>query len=273
MQNYRTYGKPPFTIAVIHGGPGAPGEMAPVARELSSAYTVLEPLQTKPTVAGQIEELKSVLENRTELPVILVGHSWGAMLGYMFTGENPDMVKKLILVSSGSYEDSYAAGIMDTRFSRMSPEQILEMDAVLDKLDDPAEKQKDALLARFGEIMSAVDSYNPIPHRTEAIECNYEINKSISAEAGLLRSSGRLLSCGRNINCPVVAIHGSYDTHPAEGIRAPLSGVVKDFRFILLEKCGHDPWYEREARDEFYRVLYRELATGQGLDQAVKPQH
>jgi pimeloyl-ACP methyl ester carboxylesterase len=262
MQNYRTYGKPPFTIAVIHGGPGAPGEMASVARELSSAYTVLEPLQTKPTVAGQIEELKSILESCAELPVILIGHSWGAMLGYMFTGENPDMVKKLILVSSGAYEDSYAAGIMDTRFNRMSPEQILEMDAVLDKLDDPAEQKKDALLAKFGEIMSAVDSYNPIPRRTEAIECNYEINKSISAEAGLLRSSGKLLSYGLNIKCPVAAIHGTYDPHPAEGVRLPLSRVVKNFKFILLEKCGHDPWYEREARDEFYHVLYRELESG-----------
>ncbi|MCL4543887.1 MAG: alpha/beta hydrolase, partial [Chloroflexi bacterium] len=37
MENLRTYGKPPFRIAVIHGGPGVPGGMAPVAKELSSA--------------------------------------------------------------------------------------------------------------------------------------------------------------------------------------------------------------------------------------------
>ena len=49
MKNPRLYGSAPFNIAVIHGGPGAPGEMAPVARELSSLRGVLEPLQTAVT--------------------------------------------------------------------------------------------------------------------------------------------------------------------------------------------------------------------------------
>ena len=102
MRNFRIYGNPPYTIAVIHGGPGAPGEMATVARELAGTHGVLEPLQTKPTVKGQIQELKSILKKHADLPVVLIGHSWGAMLSYMFTGENPEMVKKLILVSSGS---------------------------------------------------------------------------------------------------------------------------------------------------------------------------
>jgi pimeloyl-ACP methyl ester carboxylesterase len=50
---------------------------------------------------------------------------------------------------------------------------------------------------------------------------------------------------GKNIECPVVAIHGDYDPHPADGVRIPLSNVLKDFRFILLGKCGHVPWFER----------------------------
>jgi len=44
MDTLRKYGKEPFSIAVIHGGPGAGGEMAPVARELSSHWGVLEPI-------------------------------------------------------------------------------------------------------------------------------------------------------------------------------------------------------------------------------------
>ena len=31
MKNCRTWGNPPYTVAVIHGGPGAAGEMAAVA--------------------------------------------------------------------------------------------------------------------------------------------------------------------------------------------------------------------------------------------------
>ncbi len=59
MKNLRIYGKAPYNVAVIHGGPGAPGEMAPVSRELASGWGVLEPLQTAESLEGQIEELKS----------------------------------------------------------------------------------------------------------------------------------------------------------------------------------------------------------------------
>ena len=60
MKNLRKYGHSPYTVAVVHGGPGAPGEMAPVARELSSITGVLEPLQTKYSLEGQVQELREV---------------------------------------------------------------------------------------------------------------------------------------------------------------------------------------------------------------------
>ena len=50
MKNLRVYGNRPYGIAVIHGGPGAMGAMAPVARELAAIRGVLEPLQAKPTI-------------------------------------------------------------------------------------------------------------------------------------------------------------------------------------------------------------------------------
>lgn len=76
--NLRHYGTEPFSVAVIHGGPGAPGDIAPVARELSSACGILEPLQTATSLDGQILELQSVLEESGDLPATLIGHSWGA---------------------------------------------------------------------------------------------------------------------------------------------------------------------------------------------------
>ncbi len=107
MINIRKYGNPPFSVAVIHGGPGAPGEMAPVARELSSRWGVLEPLQTQASIDGQIEELKTVLEQNANLPVTLIGWSWGSFLSYIFASKYPSYVKKLILVSSGPFDATY----------------------------------------------------------------------------------------------------------------------------------------------------------------------
>ena len=49
----RKYGSPPYRVAVLHGGPGAPGYMAPVARELAKTTGILEPLQSEDSLAGR----------------------------------------------------------------------------------------------------------------------------------------------------------------------------------------------------------------------------
>ncbi|GAI40540.1 unnamed protein product, partial [marine sediment metagenome] len=86
-----------------------------------------------------------------------------------------------------------------------------------------------------------------------------DIFRNVWKEATELRSSGELLRLGKNIQCPVVVIHGDYDPHPSEGVKDPLSRILKDFRFILLDNCGHYPWLERAARDKFYDTLKSEV--------------
>ncbi|MCP4219259.1 MAG: alpha/beta hydrolase, partial [bacterium] len=81
--------------------------MAPVAHELSSICGVLEPLQTRDTIAGQLAELETTLLEKGTPPMVLVGFSWGAWLGYMLAARYPHLVKKLVLVSSGSFDEKY----------------------------------------------------------------------------------------------------------------------------------------------------------------------
>jgi pimeloyl-ACP methyl ester carboxylesterase len=259
MENLRKYGNPPFTAAVIHGGPGAPGEMAPVARELSTSRGVLEPLQTKATLEGQVDELRDILKEHGTLPVTLIGFSWGAMLSFIFTARNPQFVKKLILIGSGPYEEKYAANIMSTRISRLVKEDWENFLFLNEILNDPSAKNRNEALCSFGKLMSKVDAYDPIPDEEELLECICEIFKGVWEEASELRTSGKLLQMGTKIKCSVVAIHGDYDPHPFEGVKEPLSRVLKDFRFILLEKCGHKPWVERQAKARFYDLLKDEI--------------
>ncbi len=260
MKNLRSYGKAPYRVAVIHGGPGAPGEMAPVARELSSLCGILEPLQTKTTIQGQLEELHGIVRENGSLPLTLIGHSWGAMLSYLFTAQYPSMVKKLILISSGVFEEQYAASIMQTRLSRLSEGAQNQLDALTRALQDPAHADKNATFAQLGELIAEADAFDPLPHKNDTLECQYALYESVWQEAAELRRSGALLELGRTIRCPVVAIHGDYDPHPAEGISTPISRIVKDFRFLLLEQCGHTPWYEKEAREPFFAFLKQEVA-------------
>jgi pimeloyl-ACP methyl ester carboxylesterase len=259
MKNFRTYGNPPYQIALIHGGPGGAGEMAPVAAHLSQTYSVLEPLQTKLSFMGQIEELKEVLEAHAQLPVVLIGHSYGAFLSFAFASLYPTFVKKLTLVGSGVFEESYAKNIMKTRLSRMTEADKQKLANLEKQLNNPHVKNKDELLAQMAKLDSSLDSYDPLPFDNPYVDPSFEIYEKVWKEVHALRLNGQLLDYGKAIQCPVVAIHGDYDPHPAEGVEIPLSRVLKDFRFILLEKCGHYPWFEKQAKEKFYEILEREI--------------
>lgn len=259
MDNLRMYGSPPYHVAVIHGGPGAPGEMAPVARELSSTAGVLEPLQTAASLEGQVQELRDVLQESGDPPMTLIGWSWGAWLGFILAARYPELVEKLILVASGPIEESYAADITETRLRRLDDEDRAETHSLMEILNDLAPGDKNAAFARLGKLISKADSYDPMPYEDEALEYDFDVFQEVWGQASQLRMSGELLALGGKIRCPVVAVHGDYDPHPHLGVEEPLSRALKDFRFVLLEDCGHRPWFERAARDEFYNILEKEL--------------
>jgi pimeloyl-ACP methyl ester carboxylesterase len=259
MQNLKKYGKDPFTVVVVHGGPGAGGEMALVAHKLASNRGVLEPIQTSTSIEGQVEELRTVLEHYGGLPVTLIGYSWGAWLSFIFSAHYSAFVKKLILIGSGPYEEYYAARIQETRLSRLSEEERKEITSLIKVLEDPAVEVKGSIFARLGVLFSKADAYDPIMHEPEPINYRADIFRSVWKDAAELRRSGKLLELGKHIECPVVAIHGDYDPHPAEGVQKPLPAILKCFRFILLRNCGHKPWIERQAKGEFFRILEEEL--------------
>lgn len=246
-------------MAVLHGGPGAPGGMAPVARELSSSQGVIEPLQTASSVEGQVQELRVVLGEIADLPVILVGWSWGAWLGFIFASRYPTFVRKLILIGSGPFEEVYAKCVMDTRLGRLSEIERAEALALAEQLEDQEAGHQPTIMARFGGLMSKADNYDPLPHQNEVLVAQDDVYQHVWREASELRNSRRLLALGEKIQCPVVAIHGRYDPHPWEGVRLPLFRVLTDFRFVLLEDCGHEPWFERAARERFYEILRGEM--------------
>ena len=259
MKNLRKYGRPPFSVAVIHGGPGAAGEMAPVAQELSRHLGILEPLQTMTTIDGQIQELADIIDHHAGPPLTLIGHSWGAWLAMMFTVRCPSVVKKIILVGSGPFEEKYVPQITKTRMSRMNDEEKETLETLVATLNDPNGKQKDAIFGRVGSMMIHTDSYEPLDNIETTTHVQYKIFHHVWKEADELRRSGALLDICRHLHCPVVAMHGDYDPHPSEGVKEPLSKILKEFTFILLKNCGHYPWIERIAKERFYAVLKKEL--------------
>lgn len=257
----RKYGNSPYTIVLVHGGPGVPGEMKPVAIELSKSFGILEPFQSKNTIEGQLEELKLQVEENSKIPIILIGWSWGSWLAYIFASRYPELVKKLVIISSGPFEASYIPRMKEIRFSHLSEverNRIAELETLFQKEDLP---NKDALFEEYGSLYSKADTFesNGEEDEQDDIQPQMAVYNGVWPEAAKLRETGDLLKYGKNIKCEVVAIQGAYDPHLSEGVRVPLSKVLTNFRFIELDKCGHHPWYEKFAKEKFYEILIREL--------------
>jgi pimeloyl-ACP methyl ester carboxylesterase len=266
MKNLRKHGKSPFVIAVLHGGPGAAGQLFQVAQELSHTYGTLEPLQTSTSIDGQIKELHTILKKYGSKQVILIGHSWGAWLAFLYASNYSISIKKIILVSSGPFEEHYASEIINTRLNRLNDKEKIQLNKFIDVLNIPNGKDKNRIFARLGKLLSKTDSFLPIHYSDEVTEYRYDIFQGVWNDAEELRGCGKLLMVGKQIRCPVVTIHGDYDPHPFKGVEEPLSNFVKDFKFILIKNCGHYPWFERDAKDRFYKILYEELGKNPSTD-------
>ncbi|MBN1182911.1 MAG: alpha/beta hydrolase [Bacteroidales bacterium] len=259
LHNYRLYGRSIIEIIVLHGGPGAPGNVAPLARELSKKWGVLEPFQNAGNVIGQIQELHEMICEKCNKPIVLIGHSWGAWLAFMFSGIYPDKIKKLILIGAGPFEEHYATDILETRLKRMTEKERDFAVKLMDSMQYGGNSKDVATFEKFGKFMSRADAYDRIYEENEIVEYQPDIFYKVWSEAIILRRTGILLQYGEKISCPVVAIHGDYDPHPADGVRYPLSNVIKDFTFLVIEKCGHEPWNERQAKDLFFNTLIEQI--------------
>ena len=120
-------------------------------------------------------------------PVTLIGFSWGAWLSFILAARYPALVKSLVLIGSGPFEEKYAARIVQTRLSRLSEEegrQAVRIFAVLDGQNN-GDRENDRLLASMGELFSRTDSFDPIEWELDPImPCHADIYQSC-LEGGL----------------------------------------------------------------------------------------
>jgi pimeloyl-ACP methyl ester carboxylesterase len=256
----RTYGEKPYRAALIHGGPGAPGYMAPVARVLSESFGVMEPLQSKDSLDGQIKELREQLNSYTNQPITLVGSSWGAILVLFVAAQDKTNINKIILVGSGVFDAVNSAKIMPLRLSRLSDEERKRYEQIQENLNNASTKAKNSLMEEWGNLLDSSDMYDPLLAENEVIEVQHNIFSGVWADYVTCRDKpGYLKSEFSKIDIPVVVIHGDYDPHPIEGIRPFLVDCLADVSFYILPQCGHYPWHEKQAREEFFEILLREI--------------
>ena len=254
----RLYGDPPFRVAVIHGGPGAPGFLSGVARHLSSLAGVVEPLQSKQDVAALIEELHDQIGRSCTRPVVLVGHAWGAWLSLLYAAAYPQDVRQAVLVGCAPLDAGYAFRIHDCRRARMSREEWMLFNRLVFRLERAPREQGSWLIQQIDALLEKTDYYELCMGKGEQqvrLPFNPEGYLRIWQEAEAMCESGELLRRIRHIRCALHVIHGEYDPRPAEGITLPLQANCIPFRHYLLPQCGHVPFREKYGAAPFYAIL------------------
>lgn len=253
MIDVREYGAGP-EVVLVHGGPGAAGGLAPLARELAATDRVLEPLQRGSggvplTVARHVEDLAEVVASCDARPAV-IGHSWGAMLGCAFAAEHPDALRSLVLVSCGTFDRASRARLLATRDARTGAEAKRRLVEIARTVADP-----DARLEALGSVYESIDSYELVAHDPEPLVCDDRAYRESWADMMRLEREGVHPAAFTAISCPVTMIHGDRDPHPGRMIRDSLAPWVADLRYRELERCGHYPWWEAHAREEFLEVV------------------
>jgi len=259
-RSVRRHGRPPYSVVVVHGGPGAPGSAAEIARDLSRSWGVLEPWQSARTVNGQVEELAHQVEQGAVPPVVLIGHSWGAWLSLLFAARHPEKVRRIVLVGCPPFYARDARAIRRTRRTRLRPAEWKEFRALERELSSPGARALPTMLRRLGELSEVADSFELIPREASPTRVDPIVFRKVWNEAAELRSTGALLRRVREVSAPILVVHGEDDPHPAKGVVDPLRRLGLSVHVVLLGRCGHEPWRERHGRGPFYRALRRELS-------------
>lgn len=251
----RKYGSPPYNTFVIHGGPGALGSVACIARELSKTMGVIEPLQSQYSISGLVKELNDQIISTNNTPVTLIGHSWGAFLSLLYAECHPGKVKQIVLVGCAPLVDAYVPLINERRLQNLSLEEGNMYLKLLAEANNPDKKD---FLKYLGELAEKSDNYDPVKFETDDIDSfpvDSKMYSSIWEEARTMRSNEELIRRIRKVKAPVFIIQGENDPHPVEGVIEPLELIGIPFKHYVLTRCGHSPFREKMAMEQFYYIL------------------
>ncbi|MBD3582122.1 alpha/beta fold hydrolase [Flavobacterium selenitireducens] len=253
---YRTFGsgKP---LLIINGGPGMNSNgFEELAQNLgknnlvilydqrgTGKSTLKNPTAKNMTMDLLVDDIDRLRKKLGFDSWIVLGHSFGGMLGSYYTSLHPTRVDKLILSSSGGID----------------LELLNHRDLIRSKLD---KTQRDSLAYWESKIDNGDTTYTTSLGRGRALAPAYVVQPKFHAVlAKRLTQGNRRINtliwqdlnrmhfdCApklRNFEKPVLIIQGKQDIVPHE-IAEKAHRVLKNSRVVLLENCSHYGWLDAE---------------------------
>lgn len=258
----RRHGEAGPAVIVLHGGPAAAGEAAPLARGLADAFRVLEPWQRgsggEPlTVERHVADLHGIVEAcGTGARPALVGESWGAMLALAYAAAHPESAGPLALVGCGTFDPAARARMREILDERQDDDLRRRLEALRPESGDAAR------LREMHALTAPLYDYDADPAAPDPAAPAFDARAHAETWNDMLRlqEEGVYPAAFAAIRGPVLMLHGTHDPHPGRMVRDSLAPHVPQLEYHELDRCGHSPWRERRARGAFFAVLRGWLA-------------
>jgi pimeloyl-ACP methyl ester carboxylesterase len=254
-----TYGKKPFNIALLHGGPGSPGNISILGQNLTQFGGVLQVKQENSSVARLLKNMDQQIRKNTTAKIVLVGHSFGAWISALYASQFKSQVEKIILIGMGPLKQGYAQMIHETRLKRLSSKDRKRYQNCLNDLNSFDVPRAKFAMRQLHNLTKITDYFQLINRYDFSPPVDLHQFQSLQTEITHFRESGKLIDSFKHLDCPISILHGEYDPHPLSGITDPLDEIKCDYNLHTFSKCGHEPWMEEQKCGKFFQVMEDEL--------------
>ncbi len=186
---------------------------------------------------------------------VVLGHSFGGMLGAAYAAKYPQHIEKLIFSSSGGLDLQFRDQIAERLFNNLSlQEQIrLQMYQLRQRSGDDSQSTKD-ILAQLRASAYVVDKSKAplIAARLKVV--NMTINQLVFAD--LEKNHFDLKTQFKQFSAPVLVLQGENDIISTETAQT-IAGSFSKAELVLLPQCAHYGWLDQP--DLYYSAVFRFL--------------
>ncbi|ALZ74551.1 alpha/beta fold hydrolase [Rheinheimera sp. F8] len=263
---YQTFGTGQ-PVLIINGGPGLDSAgFEPVAKAIAAQGfqavlfdqrgTGRSPLAKIDAdnirlelMVQDIEQLRQHLQHDK---LIILGHSFGGMLGAAYAAKYPQHIQKLIFSSSGGLDLQFRDQIAERLLNNLSMEQQIKMQMyqLRQRSGDESESTRDQL-AQLRANAYVIDKTKAplIAARLKVV--NMTINSLVFAD--LDRMHFDLKQQFKSFKAPVLVLQGEKDIISVETAKT-IAGSFNNARLVLMPDCAHYGWLDQPQL--YYNALF-----------------
>ena len=244
-------------VLILSGGPGEDiHSMQGIADELGKKYRCIMweqrgtgrsklPKYDASTINlnAYLEDIEALRQHLHAEKFIVIGNSWGMILGLAYAGTHPNAVRAVVTIGSGPITLEYLGVFSDNQFARLGACEL----EVRDFWKDPARESADSDRAAFERLRVAAIAY--FYDRKKALQMQAELDPkdyNFHVPPAFLSAEGKydFRPKLKTITAPALLLQGRQDIAGEANI-IEVRSLIKNSTLAFIDKCGHLPWVEQ----------------------------